>query len=109
MATGKSERRVYALTSAQLFGVCVTALGQLHASVERHDVERGTIVARHGTSSFAPVSELSIALQPFGDGQTELVATWRARKRGGDPRIFAAFLDAVGTLAGSQGSHAIPE
>jgi hypothetical protein len=91
----RSERRVYGLTPAQLFGVCLTALGQLGASIERHDVERGTIVASLGAGSLAPKSELSLALQPIDGGATELVATWRARKRGGDRRMLAAFLAAV--------------
>jgi hypothetical protein len=89
------ERRAYALTPPQLFGVCLTALGQLGASVERHDVERGTIVASLGAGPLASVSELSLALQPLDGGGTELVATWRARKRGGDRRVLAAFLAAV--------------
>jgi hypothetical protein len=91
----RSERRAYALTPAQLFGVCLTALGQLGASVERHDVDRGTIVASLGAGPLAPVSELSLALQPLDGGRAELVATWRARKRGGDRRMLAAFLAAV--------------
>lgn len=91
----RSERRVYTLTPAQLFGVCVTALGQLGASVERHDVEHGTIVARLGAGPLAPVSELALALQPLDGGRTELLATWRARGRGGDRRMLAAFLAAV--------------
>jgi hypothetical protein len=86
---------MYALTPDQLFGVCLTALGQLGASVERHDVERGTIVASLGAGPLAPVSELSLALHPLDGGRTELLATWRARGRGGDRRILAAFLAAV--------------
>jgi hypothetical protein len=109
MAAAKIERRVYALTLAQLFGACVTALGQLGASVERHDVERGTIVAHLGARPLAPVSELSLVLQPHAGGQTELVATWRARKRGGDRRMLAAFLAAVDTLASHQGAPATSE
>jgi hypothetical protein len=91
----RSELRVYALTPAQLFGVCLTALGQLGASIERHDVERGTIVASLGAGPLAPVSELSLALRRLDDRRTELVVTWRALKRGGDRRMLAAFLAAV--------------
>jgi hypothetical protein len=98
MVAVKVERRVYALPSLQLFGICLTALGQLRATIERHDVEQGTIVAALGPGSLAPVSELSLALQALGEGQTELVATWRARKRGGDRRLLTVFLDAIDSL-----------
>jgi len=109
MAAVRVDRRVYALAPAQLFGVCLTAFGQLRAAVERHDVDRGTIVARIGAGPFAPVSELSLLLQPLDGGQTELVATWRARKLGGDRRMLAAFLAAVDALAGREGARALHE
>jgi hypothetical protein len=98
MASTKIERRVYPLAPPQLFGVCLTALGQLGAAIERHDVERGTIVAALGGGPLASASELSIALLPLGGGQTELVASWRARKRGGDRRLLAAFVGSVEAL-----------
>ena len=100
MAAATVERRVYSVSSHQLFGVCVTVLGQLRATIERHNVERGTIVAALGTGLLAPISELSLALRPLGAGQTELLATWRARKRGGDRRLLAVFLEAVDVLIG---------
>ena len=98
MAAVKLERRVYAQSSNQLFGICVTALGQLRATIKRHDVEQGVIIAILGEGSVAPASELALALRPLGDGQTELVAAWRARKRGGDQRLLAVFLEAVDGL-----------
>ena len=100
MADAKVERRVYSLSSHQLFGVCVTVLGQLRATIERYDVEQGTIVAALGAGLLAPNSELSLALRPLGEGQTELAATWRARKRGGDRRLPAVFFEAVDMLIG---------
>jgi len=98
MAAVKVERRVYALPPYQLFGICLTALGQLRATIERHDVEQGTIVAAFGGGSLASASELSLALRPLGEGQTELAVTWRARKRGGDRRLLTVFLDAIASL-----------
>jgi hypothetical protein len=109
MAAARIEKRVYTLAPVQLFGVCLTALGQLRAAVERHDVERGTIVATLGADPLAPVSELSIALQPLGNSRTELVVTWRAYKRGGDRRMLAAFLAAVDALAGRERARAMQE
>lgn len=98
MASVKVERRVYAVPSTQLFGLCLTALGLLRATIERHDVEQGTIVALVGAGSLGPVSELSVALRLLDQGRTELAATWRAQKRGGDRRLLRVFLDAVGGL-----------
>ena len=98
MAAVKVERRVYSLPAPQVFGICLTALGQLRATIERHDVEQGTIVALLGEGMLGPISELSLALRPLDAGRTELAATWRARKRGGDRRLLAVFLDAVGGL-----------
>jgi hypothetical protein len=100
MAAVKVERRVYSAPPLQLFGICLTALGQLRAMIERHDVDQGTIVATLGQGLLAPISELALALRPLGEGRTELVATWRARKRGGDRRLLAVFLDSVDQLIG---------
>ena len=99
MAVTKIERRIYSLTSLQLFGVCLTALGQLRATIERHDVERGMIAATFGAGSLATRGELSVALLPLDDERTEMVATWRAGRRGGDRRLLGAFLASVDTLA----------
>jgi hypothetical protein len=82
----------------QLFGVCLTALGQMRAKIERSDAERGVVVAAVGEGPLAPVSELALALTPLGEGQTTLVATWRARKHGGDRRLLAALLASVDRL-----------
>jgi hypothetical protein len=98
MAAAKIERRVYSAPSLQLFGACLTALGQLRATIERHDVDQGTIVATLGEGLLGPMSELSLALRPLGEGRTELATTWRARKRGGDRRLLAVFLDSVDGL-----------
>ena len=98
MAAAKVERRVYSVSSPQLFGICVAVLGQLRATIERHNVEEATIVAALGEGLLAPISELALALRPLGEGQTELAATWRARKHGGDRRLLAVFLEAVDTL-----------
>ena len=98
MASVKVERRVYAVPSLQLFGLCLTALGLLHATIEQHDVEQGAIVALLGAGLLGPASELSVALRPLDQGQTELAATWRARKRGGDRRLLRVFMDTVGEL-----------
>jgi hypothetical protein len=98
MAAAKTDRRTYAVSSNQLFGICITALGQLRATIERHDVDQGIISAAFGAGSLAPTSDLSLVLRPLGEGQTELLATWRARKRGGDRRLPAVFLEAVDTL-----------
>ena len=100
MTAAKVERRAYSVSSLQLFGVCVTVLGQLRAVIERHDVERGTIVAALGEGLLVPISELSLALRPLGAQQTELTATWRARKHGGDRRLLAMFLESVDALIG---------
>ena len=100
MAAVKVERRVYSVPLLQLFGVCLTALGQMRAMIERHDVDQGTIVATFGEGLLVPMSELSLALRPLGQGRTELAATWRARKRGGDRRLLAVFLDSVDRLIG---------
>jgi hypothetical protein len=100
MPAAKVERRVYALSSIQLFGICVTALAQLRATIERQDVEQGVIIATLGQGLLGPTSELALALRPFGESQTELAATWRARKRGGDQRLLAVFLEAVDGLIG---------
>jgi hypothetical protein len=105
MAATKIERRVYTLESFQLFGVCLTALGQLRATIERHDVERGTIVATFGAGPLGTPSELSVALLPLDDGRIEMVATWRAGRRGGDRRLLAAFLASVDVLAARQPGH----
>ena len=95
MAAAKVERRVYLVSSIQLFGICLMALAQLRATIERQDVDQGTISAAFGEGLPGPTSELSLALRPLGEGQTELAATWRARKRGGDRRLLAVFLEAV--------------
>ena len=65
---------------------------------QHHDVKQGMIIATLGEGLLAPASELSLALRPLGEGQTELAATWRARKRGGDQRLLAAFLESVDVL-----------
>jgi hypothetical protein len=98
MAAAKVERRVYSVSPIQLFGICLTALAQLRASIERQDVDQGTISAAFGDGLLGPTSELSLALRPLGEGQTELAVTWRARKRGGDRRLLAVFLEAVDAL-----------
>jgi hypothetical protein len=98
MAAVKVERRVYSLPSLQLFGICLTALGQMRATIKRHDVEQGTIVALLGEGLLGPISELSLTLQPLDAGRTELAATWRARKRGGDRRLLMVLLNAVDAL-----------
>lgn len=100
MAAAKAERRIYAVSSNQLFGICVTVLGQLRAKITHHDVEQGMIIATIGEGSLAPTSELALALRPLGDGRTELTATLRARKRGGDQRLLAVFLDSIAALIG---------
>jgi hypothetical protein len=93
-------RRVYALPPTQLFGICITALGHMRATITRQDVEQGQIVAAIGAGSLAPVSELALTLRPAGENRTELSASWRARKHGGDRRMLAVFLDSVADLAG---------
>src|SRR5690242_13351092 len=98
MASVKVERRVYPVPFAQLFGLCLTALGLLHATIERHDVEQGAIVALLAEGLLGPASELSVALRPLDQGRTELAATWRARKRGGDQRLLRVFMDTLGGL-----------
>src|SRR6266849_850120 len=100
MAAVKVEQRVYSVPLLQLFGICLTALGQLRATIERHDVDQGAIVAVFGEGLLAPISELSFVLRTLGEGQTELVATWRARRRSGDRRLLAVFLDSVDALIG---------
>jgi hypothetical protein len=101
MTASQIERRTtYQVMPLQLFGACLTALGQMRAHIERQDVARGTILATVGAGLLAPVSELALALTPIGDRQTLLVTTWRARKRGGDRLILTAFLDAVEALIG---------
>ena len=100
MAAVMVERRVYMVPSLQLFGICLTALGQLRATIERHDVDQGTIVAMLGAGLLSPISELSLALRPLDARRTELAVTWRARKRGGDRRLLAVFLDSVDQLIG---------
>ena len=98
MAAVKTARRTYAVSSNQLFGICITALAQLRATIERQDVAQGTIIAAFGDRLLGPSSELSLALRSLGEGQTELAATWRARKHGGDRRLLAVFLEAADAL-----------
>jgi hypothetical protein len=98
MAVAKTERRAYAVSPNQLFGICITALAQLRATIAQHDVEQGLIDAAFGEAPLAPTSELSVALHPLGEGQTELVATWRALRRRADRRLLAVFLAAVDAL-----------
>ncbi len=38
--------RSYRAEPHALFGACLTALGTMQARIERHDIERGLIVAR---------------------------------------------------------------
>jgi hypothetical protein len=106
MAAIKVERREYSVASLQLFGACVAALSQLRGAIEHHDVEHGTLVAAFGEGPLGPVSELSLTLRPLGAGRTELAATWRARKRGGDRRLLAAFFESVDALIASQAGSA---
>jgi len=98
MAAAKVERRGCSVSSHQLFGICLTALAQLRATIERQDIDQGTISAAFGEGLLGPTSELSLALRPLGEGQTELAATWRARTRGGDRRLLGVFLEAVDAL-----------
>jgi hypothetical protein len=99
MTASQIERRTtYQVLPLQLFGACLTALGQMRAQIERQDVGRGTIVATVGAGLLAPVSELALVLTPIGERQTLLVTTWWARKRGGDRLVLPAFLDAVEAL-----------
>jgi hypothetical protein len=98
MAAATVDRRVYSLSSVQLFGICLTALAQLRAVIERQDVAQGTISAAFSAGLLGPASELLLALHPLTEGETELVVTWRARKHGGDRRQRAVFLEAVDAL-----------
>jgi hypothetical protein len=98
MAAAKVERRVYPAVPLQIFGACLTALGQLHARIESQDVERGVITATVGAGPFVPMSELALHITQLVDGRTELVVRWRARRRGGDRRVLPTFVEAVGTL-----------
>src|SRR3954469_300082 len=98
MDSVKVDRRVYPVSSPQLFGLCLTALGLLHATIERHDVEQGAIVALLGEGLLGLASEISVVLRPLDEGRTEIAATWRARKRGGDRRLLRVFMDTVDGL-----------
>ena len=98
MAAVKVERRVYSMPLPQLFGLCLTALGLLRATIERHDLEQGTIVALVGEGLLGPISKLVLALRPLDEGRTELLVTWQAHKRGGDRRLLTVFMDSVSGL-----------
>lgn len=87
--------RLYPVAPHVLFGTCLTALGQMRARVERHDVERGTIVAATG-GSLGAAAELSLRISAVG-GQARLLAVAQSRGRG-DPRVLATLIQLIDGL-----------
>ena len=87
--------RIYRTAPHALFGACLAALGQLGARIERHDAERGTIVAALGGSGpFARAAELSLQIGASGPDQARLVVSLPAPRRG-DQRALATLIELV--------------
>jgi hypothetical protein len=92
------ERRVYDLPALALFGAGLTALAQLHATIEQQDAERGTIVAKLGRGARGNGQSLAITVRPASDGGSVLAAEWHGRNRSG--RSLGPFFEALETLVG---------
>lgn len=88
-------QRSYRAEPHALFGVCLTALGSMQARIERHDVERGLIVARAGQGWLAPASEITLQISPTGTGSAHLSASMRPLRRGGDRHLLPALLQQI--------------
>src|SRR5262245_39139572 len=99
MSAAQSTQQTYPIPYEILYGCCLTALGQMRANVERHDIERGTIVATLGGGLLAPISELAVTVAAVAQTEARLAVTWRARARGGDRTILPAFMEAVAMAA----------
>ena len=87
--------RLYRVAPHVLFGACLTALGQMRARIERHDVERGTILATVG-GPLGAATELSLRVSVAAD-QARLVLASQSRGRG-DPRAPATLIQLVDGL-----------
>jgi hypothetical protein len=98
MAAPSVERRTYRTTYHRLYGICLTALGQMRARIVRQDIERGEIVATVGAGMLAPLSELALTLAPVDGDQSSLYVAWRALRWGGNRTILRVFLESVDTL-----------
>lgn len=93
--TPETIARSYRAEPHALFGACLTALGTMQARIERHDIERGLIVARAGQGWLAPASEITLRISPAGTGSAHLSASMRPLRRGGDPRFLPALLQLI--------------
>jgi hypothetical protein len=92
--------RTYPTAPHALFGACLTALGQMHARIEHHDVEQGRIVAQvGGVGPFATPTQLSLRIARSGTAQARLIIEPPARARGA-PRAAAMLLEAIDRLLG---------
>lgn len=90
--------RIYRAEPHALFGACLTALGQMQARFERHDVERGVIVALIGRGWLAPVSELTLQIDSAGPGAARLRASCRPRGPGSDRRVLPTLMQTIDGL-----------
>jgi hypothetical protein len=91
--------RIYRTAPHTLFGACLTALSQMHAHIEHHDVEHGTIVAVVG-GLLGSATELSLRIMPADPEHAQLVAAGKPRKRGADPRALTTLVEVVDRLLG---------
>lgn len=96
-------QRVYRAEPHALFGACLTALAQMRARVERHDAAQGAIVALLGGGWLAPAGELTLQIAPLGLGQSQLSASLRPLRRGGDRRALPVLLDTIDGLLAPAG------
>ncbi len=90
--------RTYRTAPHALFGACLTALAQMRAQIEHHDVERGTIVAVIGGGPLDPATELSLRITQADAEHASLAAASKPHKRGGDRRALATLVQMVDRL-----------
>ena len=90
--------RSYRIPAHALFGACLTALAHMHARIEAHDAERGTIEAVASSGPLAAATELELRIHEDGPAHARLVVSERGLKRGGDKRAVARLLELVDQL-----------
>jgi hypothetical protein len=92
--------RSYPIAPHALFGACLTALGQIHARIEHHDVEQGLIVAQvGGAGPFAAAPQLTLRIAHSGTAHARLVIEQPACSRGA-PRAVTMLIEAIDRLLG---------
>lgn len=90
--------RSYAIAPHALFGACLTALAQMQASIEHHDVEQGLIVAQvGGTGPFATTIRLALRIAHAGSAHARLAIEQPARS-GRARRVVATLLETIDRL-----------